>query len=208
MESTGYLSTYTQYLIHPFRSHELLLEENESIKNISLSESIGLSWIFVVLNGVVRILLINFVLILFMNLFSDESTLSRVFESDDGFIGFYFLIFSTILDVIFYPLFMLFFVQFWSFILRIFGSLLNIEDTDERVEKIMVVTMSSQILSVIPIFGGIAQKFAALILMFAGIKKQLEASTLLTLCILSFPLLLMLGIFSLVMTAYAVSLIG
>jgi hypothetical protein len=101
---------------------------------------------------------------------------------------------------------MLFFVQFWSFILRIFGSLLNLSDTDERVEKIMTVAMSSQMLSVIPIFGGVAQKGASLLLMFAGIKKQLEASTLLTICILLFPLLLILGFFSLIMMTYVVSL--
>jgi len=201
------LSSYIHYLIHPFESHELLKSsDSQGLRHLSLSESLGLSWIFVVINGAMRILLINFVVLLYINLSNSESITSTIFQIDDGFLGFYFIILSTILDVVFYPLFMLFFVQLWEFILRIFGYFLSIEDTDQRVRNVMSVAMSSQILTVIPIFGGIAQKFASLILIFAGVKKQFNASTALTLCILSFPALVSLGLLSLFVFLYILSL--
>ena len=206
MQIMSYLSTYIHYLIHPFKSHELLLAKSGELKSMTIGESIGISWVFIVLNGFIRIILINLVLMLFLNLTMDQMNPFQVFESEDGFLGFYFIILSTILDVIFYPLFMLFFIQFWEFVLTIFGSLLGLEDTDEKVGNIMTVAMSSNILTIIPVFGGIAQKFASVILIFAGIKSQLKASTPLTLCIMFFPALMGLGVFCLIILTYVVSL--
>ncbi len=207
MNKLSFFASYIHYLVHPFRSHELLLsEDSQGLRHLNVSESIGMSWIFVVLNGFFRILLINLVLFLFLDIQADADYIFSLFDNEDKYIGFYFLILSTILDVIFYPLFMLFFIQFWEFILKIFGSLLGVEDISSKTQDIMSVAMSSQILVMIPVFGGIAQKMASMILMFAGVKKQLNVSTAMAVCIMSAPLVLVLGFFSLIVFSYILGL--
>ena len=198
--------TYIHYLIHPFRTHDSFINEDEEIRQLSLGESISLSWIFVVLNGVVRIILINLVVVLYLHFLGGGEGFLNVFESEEGFIGFYFIILSTFLDIIFYPLFMLFFTQFWEFVLKVFGFLLGVEDTQKRAQDILTVAMSSQVLGIVPVFGAIAQKFASLVLIFAGVKKQMNTTTAMTVCILLFPALMSLGLFSVVVFLYILSL--
>ncbi len=206
MVKKGYLSTYFHYLVHPFYTHELLIDGDSDLRRLSVGESLGLSWIFVVINGLMRIILINFVVMIYLNLYYDASSIFNIFDNSDRFLGFYFIILSTILDVIFYPLFMLFFIQFWEFVLRIFAGALKVENASEKAAEIMSVAMSSHILTVVPIFGGVAQKFASFVLMFAGIKRQLDTSTPMALCILAFPLFVVLGISCLIMLTYVLSL--
>jgi hypothetical protein len=206
MVKKGYLSTYFHYLVHPFYTHELLLDGESDLRRMTVGESLGLSWIFVIINGVMRIILINFVIMIYLSLYHDTSSIFDVFDNSDRFLGFYFIILSTILDVIFYPLFMLFFIQFWEFVLKVFGGALKVENASDKAAEIMSVAMSSHILTIVPIFGGFAQKFASLILMFAGIKKQLNTSTPMALCILAFPIFIMLGLFCLIMLTYILSL--
>ena len=70
----------------------------------------------------------------------------------------------------------------------------------------MTVALSSHVFSVVPILGNMAQKFAALVLMYAGLRKQLNASAMLSVCIMMFPVLMMLGFLSLIMLVVALRL--
>lgn len=203
---------YAYCLVHPFKTHELYLtnsaDENGFKPHIlGIYESLGTSWIFVVISGIFRIALINLVFFSFFNLTDDEGSLLKLVSGEDGFIGFYFILFQTIIDVIFYPLMMLFLIQFWEFVIKIFGKALGIEeDLENKAKDIMSVALSSSILSIIPIFGGIAQKFASLILMYAGLRKQLNASMPLSLCIMAFPVLMMLALTSLVVFLFILNM--
>jgi hypothetical protein len=203
---------YTYCLIHPFKTHELYLSNEEDANGfkphiLGIYESLGASWIFVVLSGIFRIALLNLVLFMFIHLFSTSDSSFNLISSEDGYLGFYFLLFQTILDVIFYPLAMLFLIQFWEFTIKLFGKALGSdEDLDEKVKNIMSVALSSSILSIIPIFGGMAQKFASLILMYAGLRKQLNISVSLSLCIMMMPIVMFLGITSLVVFLYILNL--
>jgi len=80
------------------------------------------------------------------------------------------------------------------------------ENLDEKVKNIMSVALSSSILSIIPIFGGMAQKLASLILMYAGLRKQLNASIALSICIMMMPVLMFLGLTSLIVLLYILSI--
>lgn len=203
---------YAYCLIHPFRTHELFLSNEEDDNGfkphiLGIYESLGASWVFVVISGIFRIALLNLVLFTFINfLASDESSFSLI-SNEDGSLGFYFLLFQTILDVIFYPLVMLFLIQFWEFTIKLFGKALGSdENLDEKVKNIMSVALSSSILSIIPIFGGMAQKLASLILMYAGLRKQLNASVALSFCIMMMPVLMFLGLTSLIVLLYILNI--
>lgn len=191
------LYTFFIYLVHPFRSHDFLLNSDSTFlpKKVGVYESLGASWAFVVINGLVRIWLINLVLLSFYHFTSPGDGLIDQLYLGDGHAGYYFLILTTILDVIFYPLFVLFLIQLWEFIISFFGKLLAVEgDLSAKAQDIIAVSLSSHIFMIIPIFGSMAQKIASFILMYAGLRKQLSASPLLCVCILMTPFVMLLGL--------------
>jgi len=203
----NWFSSYFYYLIHPFRTHDELLKFDHNYESfprqMGIYESLGTSWIFIVINGIIRIMLLNLVIFSVLSLDIGGENIISIVSGEDKYLSFYFVILSTILDVIFYPLITLFFIQFWEFILRIFANFLGIHDNvDDRVRNIMSVSLSSHILSIIPVFGSMAQTFASFVLMFAGIKKQLNASTSLTICILMVPFLILLFFTSIILLAF------
>lgn len=211
MQITNHFQSYFHYLIHPFKTHDAFMGKETDLsftpKKLSVYESLGASWTFIVLNGIIRIFLVNLVLLAFLKVSDSEFGFFSSVISEDGLLGFYFLILSTILDVIFYPLFTLFLIQFWEFVIRLFAKFLgHTENIEEKARCIMTVALSSHVFSVVPILGNMAQKFAALVLMYAGLRKQLNASAMLSVCIMMFPVLMMLGFLSLIMLVVALRL--
>lgn len=212
MKIIEYFQTYVHYLIHPFKTHDAFMGKTTDLsfvpKKLSVYESLGASWIFVVINGIFRIFLVNFVLYAFLSIADSEIGFLSSITNEDSLLGFYFLILSTILDVIFYPLFTLFLIQFWEFVIKLFAKFLGHQDNiEDKAKSIMTVALSSHIFSVIPVLGSMAQKLSALVLMYAGLRKQLNASAPLSVCIMMFPVLMMLGFFSLIMLVVALKLL-
>ena len=162
-------------------------------KKLSLYESLGASWVFVVINGIFRIFLINLVLLAFTHFAGDEMSFLSSMTNEEGLLGYYFLILSTVLDVIFYPLVTMFIIQFWEFVLKSYASLAGVQgDVDKKTKTILSVALSSHILLIVPIFGEFAQKAAHFVQMYAGIREQLEFSRALTFCVLLTPILIFL----------------
>ncbi|MEX1099003.1 MAG: hypothetical protein WEB87_01170, partial [Bacteriovoracaceae bacterium] len=161
MELARIFQTYFFYLIHPFRTHQLLKEQAEgSVPSsrvpiaLGIYESLGASWVFVVFAGLIRIIMINALIWIFISVMDPATDFLTRFYDGDKFTGFYFLILTSILDVIFYPLITLFIIQFWEFVLRSFAFLAGVEDdVAEKSKTILSVALSSHILLVIPIFG-------------------------------------------------------
>lgn len=208
MQVLDYFQSYIHYLIHPFKTHDAFMGRPTDLtytpKKLSVYESLGASWMFVVINGIIRIFLVNFVLYAFIKLTDNEFDLLSSITNEDGMLGFYFLILSTILDVIFYPLFTLFLIQFWEFVIRLFAKFLgHQENIEDKARSIMTVALSSHIFSVVPILGSMAQKLASLVLMYAGLRRQLNASPALSVCIMMFPIFMMLAFFSVIMLLVA-----
>lgn len=189
--------SYFHYLIHPFRTHDILLHPErypeEDLIRLSPYESLTTSWVFVMVNGIIRVITLNFVLIFlydFVN--SSELSVFEILELEE-FPGLYFLVLSSIVDVIFYPLFGVFIIQFWELIIRFFGKLNGTQgDLTQKAHDILAVKLSSKIISVVPFIGSSLESFASMLLMYAGLRKQLNTSVPLTLCILFTPVLLLL----------------
>ena len=199
------LLTYFHYLIHPFKTHEMLMHPegfpDEQIMRLSAYESLCASWIFVIINGIIRIIILNYVLLFLYQLAADSDfeILGMVSLNDSP--GLYFILLSSILDIIFYPLFGIFLIQFWEFVIRFFGKMNGTQgDLTQKAQDIMAVKLSSKILTLIPFIGGSIEGFASMILMYAGLRKQLHTSVPLTLCVLFTPILLVLIILSMFLT--------
>ena len=129
----------------------------------------------------------------------DQNVLLSGLVDINKFSTFYIFIFSSILDIIFYPLFGLFLIQFWTFIINLYGQLLGeTQDIIRKTDDIIAVYLSSHFLRVIPFLGDSLQGFVALILLYSGLRVQLKASPLLSLCIIFTPILLLLILVSMI----------
>lgn len=186
------LSTFMYYLIHPFKTHESFKKDDHEVLRLSVYESLGASWLFILVNGIFKIVLLNFILIGIMDIIAD-SDFSMMGLIDLGEIPAYsFLVLSAVLDVVFYPLFGLFIIQFWEIIIKFFAKLLKVGgDITAISQDIVSVSFSAQVLNVIPIFGGTLSSIANFILMYAGLRSRLHSSPILSVLILLSPILIM-----------------
>lgn len=212
MNFTEAIQSFFFYLAHPFKTHRLMRERPEDVasgkagfKRLGLYESLGAAWVFVVFSGMLKIIIVNILISMFMGVMDSGTDFITQIYSGDRYTGFYFLILSTILDVVFFPLITLFIVQFWEFVIKSYAKLAGVEaQVDDKVRSIVSVSLSSHIFLVAPIIGEMAQKVAGLIQMYAGIREQFGFSRSLTLCVLSTPLLIALFFMSMIALLAAV----
>lgn len=194
------LSTYVYYLIHPYKTHESFEKGDDEVMKLSVYESLGASWLFVVVNGIFRIFLLNLVLVGLFDLLSESEVVSLGLVDLDDIPAYSFLVLSAVLDVVFYPLFGLFLIQFWEVIIKFFAKLLKVKgDLTSISQDILSVSFSSKILNVVPVFGGTLSSFANFILMYAGLRSRLHSSPTLSVLIIFSPIFLLLFLTCIVM---------
>lgn len=198
------LSTFFTYFLHPFKKHEAIMQGEE--KAMDLYTSLGLSWIFVVFNGMIRVFFILLIIRAFLAFENDSNNvLSQLLFEKGEYTGFYFLILTTVLDVIFYPILTLFFIEFWMFIIKFYAKLMGESEIDTKATNVMSLSLSSNIMLVIPLFGEIAQKISSMAIIYAGMRKQLNFSTGLCIVVLMTPVLFLLMFLSVLMGLVAIA---
>ncbi len=200
-------STFIYYLIHPFKTHEAFKNNDESILKLTVYESLGTSWLFVVVSGIFRIVMLNFILIGVMEFInSSEFALAGIIDTDQ-IPAYSFIVLSAVLDVIFYPLFGLFLIQFWEVVFKFFAKILAVKgDLTDISQDILAVSFSSQLLNLIPIFGGTLSSLANLVLLYAGLRVRLQSSPILSVLILMSPILILLFFVSITVVMIAMFL--
>lgn len=186
--------TYIHYLIHPFQTHESFLEEERTgvcdIQRLTVYESLGTSWVFVVINGIFRICILNFVLVFIFDLLNNSEIPLGEFIDLSEIPTYSFLVLSAVLDVIFYPLFGIFLIQYWEVVIKFFAKLIHTPgDLTQKTQDILTVAFSSQILRVVPIVGSGFSSMANLVLMYAGLRMQIKASPILSVIIILSPVI-------------------
>jgi hypothetical protein len=189
------LETYLMVLVHPFRIHQQF-RFNLPIPNhdghlyppLTLAESIGISWIFAILRGLGKIIIMSFFLQTFMAMQSEQFPFLQDLFLSSGTSTYYFLLFSAALDIIFFPIATLVLTQVWSWVIRRYATWLNPELPGEEIaDQITTHALSSNIFNIIPFIGDLIQTFLYLFLLYAGIRSNLGASRSLTLVILLTP---------------------
>jgi len=197
------LITYCTYLIHPFKAHDALIAEDREYlpSEISLYESLGLSWLFVILSAFFKLIMISFFITVFLEMTTTTNEIIESLYSGDRYVGFYFIILSTILDVVFFPLVTLFVVQFWDLTIKFFAQITDMEgDIDKKSKSTLTVALSSNLFTIVPIIGDVFQRLTQLIQMYAGLRKQFNFSVGASICILLTPYVFMAGFISLVLS--------
>ena len=209
-----YFHTYLFALLQPSKVHAWLKHgiapwvALELPPRPALVESIGVSWFMAIFQGLSKIALAGILLKLLIQFQQDNGWDFALVDSDSELIPYYFLVISTALDLIFFPILTLVVTQFWNFVVRAFGWMLGLE-TEERqkiAEQVTVVALSSNFFLVLPIVGVILQKFAWYFLMYKGLRQNLGASRSLSVVILMAPTMLMLMMAAMFVLAFIYSM--
>lgn len=192
------METYLMVLVHPFRIHQqfryqvtLPGHENKIFEPLKLSEALGISWVFAIIRGLGKILLLNFFLQSFVNMQSESFPILQDILMSSGLSTYYFLLFSASLDIIFFPITALILTEVWAWMIRIYSKWLNPDLPHEEIaDQITTHALSSNLFSIIPFLGDLVQSVLYYFLLYAGIRSNLGASRSLAWVILLTPTLL------------------
>lgn len=192
------LETYLMTLVHPFRiqqqfRHNIPLPGHEGhlYEPLSLAESIGISWVFAIVRGLFKIVILNFFLHSFLSFQSPEFEILQDLVRTSGFSTYYFLLFSAALDIIFFPVGAIVVTEVWTWIIKLYARLLNPDlPADDIAHQITVGALSSNLFSIVPFVGDMVQLGLYLFLLYAGLRSNLEASRSLAMVILLTPTVL------------------
>lgn len=165
----------------------------------SLAEFIGMSWAMAVVQGFSKLLLANLIIHSFLALQNDGGLFLQMVDSGSGLLPYYLLLFSTSLDLIFFPIMALVTLEFWKWILRAFGLFMGLSEEQRKAsaEEVTLVALSSNFFLGVPVLGPFLQKLAWLFLMYVGLRRNLGASRGLSFVILLTPLFMLAAILAL-----------
>jgi hypothetical protein len=200
------LETYLMTLVHPFRIHQqfrhqlpLPNQDGHLYEPLTLAESVGISWVFAIVRGLFKIVILNFFLKSFLALQSPEFEVLQDLVRTSGFSTYYFFLFSAALDIIFYPIGALILTEVWSWIIKTYARWLNADLPGEEIaHQITISALSSNLFNIIPFVGEVIQFFAYLFLLYAGLRANLGASRSLAIVILLTPTVFLMMALSLI----------
>lgn len=185
-------------LVHPFRIHDQFRHqlpipnhEGHLYPPLTLAESLGVSWVFAVIRGLARIIVLNFFLGSLLKLQSENFPFLQEFIQSSGASSYYFFIFSAALDIIFFPVSSIVLTEVWAWIIKRYSGWLNPDlPHDEISDQITTHALASNVFSIIPFIGDFVQSFLYYFLLYAGLRSNLGASRSLAWVILLTPTLL------------------
>lgn len=207
--------TYLMVLVHPFRMHQqfrynvaLPGQDGHLFPPLKLSEALGISWVFAIVRGLGKLVLLNFFLQSFISMQSENFPVLQDLILSSGISTYYFLLFSAALDIIFFPIAALVMTEVWAWMIRFYARQLNPDLPEEEIaDQITTHALSSNLFMIIPFIGDLIQSLLYYFLLYAGLRSNLGASRSLAWVILLTPTLLAMMFFStlLVIFFYLVS---
>ena len=195
---------YVFTLLHPFRVHSHLRlervgrgilpfggEKTALYRGVNYYEAMVLSWLLFVCHCFYSLAVLH--LGIYSRRFLEEQ--GGMFVSEEWRQGLFLV--KLVATVTFFPLAAWLWVKFWDVVIRFFAELFNVEERDvERAsEEITRNSLVGHTFLLIPVFGGLAQSIAGMVLLYAGLRKNLSFSRLQSLIVLGSPLFLALGLF-------------
>ncbi len=195
------LETYFTVLFHPFKVHgqfrfQMSSTSEFSLKPLTLAEAVGVSWVFCIMRGFLKILILNLLIVTVGTGFSGIEIGGLFSQSMTS--GYTFFVISSALDILFFPIAALIINGYWAWIIRLFTKWLNPElDRDKIADQITTHALSSHIVGIIPFVGEFFQFLGYYFLLYAGLRANLGASRSFSFVVLVSPILLIMMLLSL-----------
>ncbi len=192
-------------LIHPFRIHQqfrhhlpLPHHEGQIYEPLTLAESLGISWVFAIIRGLFRIILLNFFFASFLKMQSENFPILKEIISTSSVSTYYFFLFSAGLDIIFFPIATIVMTEVWAWVIKKYAQWLNPElPASQIADQITTHALSSNLFSIIPFLGDVIQFLLYYFLLYAGLRSNLGAGRSLAWVILLTPTVFVLMLLSL-----------
>jgi hypothetical protein len=198
-ELSRLIETYLMVLVHPFRIHQQFRyrlpipnHEGHLYEPLTLAESLGISWVFAILRGLGRVIVLNFFLHSFLSMHSETFPFLQELLENSGTSSYYFLLFSAALDVIFFPIGAIVMTEVWTWVIRKYAEFLGPElPHSDIADQITAHALSANLFSIIPFIGDLVQFVLYYFLLYAGLRSNLGATRSLAAVILLTPMLFM-----------------
>lgn len=198
------LETYLMVLVHPFRIHQqfrynlpLPNHDGHFYRPLTLAESLGISWIFAIVRGLGKIIILSFFLQTFLSMQSENFPFLQEFFESSSSSTYYFLLFSAALDIIFFPIATIVLTEVWAWLIKKYAEWLNPSlPAEEIADQITTHALSSHIFNIIPFIGDLLQSLSYFFLLYAGLRSNLGASRSLAWVILMTPTIFLLMLMS------------
>lgn len=199
------IETYFMVLVHPFRIHQQFRHnlpipnhEGQIYEPLTLAESLGISWVFAIIRGLFRIILLNFFLASFLEMQSENFPILQEMLVSSSASTYYFFLFSAALDIIFFPIATIVMTEVWAWVIKKYAEWLNPElPSTDIADQITTHALSSNVFSIIPFIGDLIQSALYYFLLYAGLRSNLGASRSLAWVILLTPTIFFLMLLSL-----------
>ncbi len=174
---------YLLSFIHPYKIHHFLRDEiplpedpNGDLPALSINEAIMVSWVFVIIKGVIDMVLL-LLMVIGLDYVMGSNPLAPllkqmgILESASNIMG----IMMIVLGVIVFPVVSLISVQVWRMIFSIYMRFIEFDgDSDQMVTNIITVSFSSNVVRAIPFVGTSLQGIVSAYLIYAGIRDHLS----------------------------------
>jgi len=192
--------SYISYFLHPFKVNtyfqkrrtdyygrgvpflvDATIPMETDLLELDLSENLVVSWILFIIHSFYSILFINV-----------SYFLAASFDIGE-FLNPKILIYTTLIQVIFFPLVFYAYAKLWSLIVEFFGRLFyeGEDDISEMANQVVGVSLTSHIFLVIPVIGAAIRHIAFLIFLFAGLRNNLGFSTVKSFMVILSPLFIL-----------------
>ena len=194
------LLRYIFTLLHPFQVHQHIRLQREGVlpfggdtaryQGVDYYEALAVSWLFFLAHCFYS------PIVLHLSLYSRHYLEAQggLFPSQEWGQGM--LLIKLLAAATFFPLVTWLWVRFWDMMIRFFAELFNLEgeDVEQASAEIARNSLVGHAFLIIPIFGGVAQSVAGMVLLYAGLRKNLLLSRLQSLLVIASPLFLFLGL--------------
>lgn len=197
------LLSYSYALLHPFEVNKLykkmrLFGQTQmrlggfTLKRLELTESLSISWLIFIFRSIFNILALH-LLALFIE-YSDFSIFSDSLPGiNRSLFGNRIFFLALAFEVIFFPVITWIYVEFWRIFIGFMGALFEKSEANlEAVcEEILVVSLSSNLLRLIPLVGEFSFGVSRVLALFAGLRVNLGFSLSQAIICLTAPFLVM-----------------
>jgi hypothetical protein len=203
-ESSTLIKNYLEIFLHPFKTQTALRQQRLQKQNhvvsisqegpidLSLGETVSISWIFAIFRTFYTVVSIQFGIHLF-NWMNTESKLKTLFLPNIKYSGQRVLIFVVLLEVVFFPVFVFFYIKFSTMIIRFFSNLFESDGDEETVNQTISHSLSANALLIIPIFGEFLRLLTTIIHLFAGLRNNFGMTKLQSGVVMISPLFMIIG---------------
>lgn len=228
------LNDYITAFLHPFknqlgfrhlrqRSHELTgtlplrladddiptqseLEDHISLKYLDM---LGVSWLFVAIEGFYAVLALHLGQMFFQTWTSPEE-IALLLPIDTTLYTQRAVLTATLAKVAFFPIIFWLYTTFWKVLIKFFANLFQVEGNISRItDQVVHQSLSAHLMLAIPVFGKMLRHLLGLVHIFAGLRENMQMTVLQSLVVILSPaiMLTMISAFFMVVLLYLVGLL-